>query len=76
MSDWTEIPDIETDEHPFDGQPVDVSDAESTAVATWKRTRKFDSKEVRWKPASFWIEHNSGGRKLSFEPFLYRKHVL
>lgn len=57
------------DTAPLDGKAIIVTDGKDrTETVVWRTTRQFDRKIGIWSPTAFWACHNSGGRKLEFEP--------
>jgi hypothetical protein len=74
--DWLDLPEL-TDEsrkhRPYNGEPILLTpDGEKAVPAMFKKTRRFDGRAAKWVEVEIFVERNSGGYRIEFEPMGYR----
>ena len=70
---WEPLPEHSVN-YPYDGQPVWLTDDGVNAYpATWRVTRAYDSKNVKWVYDAYWARHNAGGQRIEFIPVGYKR---
>ena len=71
-SGWIELP-APSDDYPYDGQAVWVTnDYETAHAAVWRKTRSYDAPNVKWVTDAYWARHNAGGQRLEILPVAFK----